>query len=395
MKASRTSIENEPLLRRVAEEVAAGTAESAARLVGEVRQLLDENAGFADEVLRSYEQLSLIFDITQQITQVADTRVIERLVLRRLAQLVGAGDICVMSREGECRVYTSVQCANERAPEDAVAYYESQLGEVVELVRRKRQIEACEVGGRQVIAGPLLRLDDKVDVVIAARRATGQALTAGDALVVESVLAFGGQIISNSELNERLRRMSLEVTRALVAAVDKKDHYTSGHSERVGFLTRLIAERYGLRPTEVQIMEWAGLLHDIGKIGIHEEILRKPGKLTAEEFEAIKQHPRMGYEILKPIASFELVLDGVLYHHEHPDGTGYPRGPATRRDSAGGPNPPRGGHLRRLDVDAFVSPGLHRRQGHADHPRRVRREDRHRGRRQVLLRLRRLLQTRP
>ena len=69
MKASRTSIENEPLLRRVVEEVAAGTAESAARLVGEVRQLLDENAGFADEVLRSYEQLSLIFDITQQITQ--------------------------------------------------------------------------------------------------------------------------------------------------------------------------------------------------------------------------------------------------------------------------------------------------------------------------------------
>ena len=127
-----------------------------------------------------------------------------------------------------------------------------------------------------------------------------------------------------------LRRMSLEVTRALVAAVDKKDHYTSGHSERVGFLTRLIAERYGLRPTEVQIMEWAGLLHDIGKIGIHEEILRKPGKLTAEEFEAIKQHPRMGYEILKPIASFELVLDGVLYHHEHPDGSGYPEG--RRRD---------------------------------------------------------------
>ena len=203
---------------------------------------------------------------------------IERLVLRRLAQLVGAGDIGVVSCEGECRVYTSVQCANERAPDEAVAYYEKQLGEVVELVRQRRQVEACEVAGRQVIAGPLLRLDDKVDVVVAARRATGQALTAGDALVVESVLAFGGQIISNSELNERLRRMSLEVTRALVAAVDKKDHYTSGHSERVGFLTRLIAERYGLRPAELQIMEWAGLLHDIGKIGIHEEILRKPGE---------------------------------------------------------------------------------------------------------------------
>jgi HD-GYP domain-containing protein (c-di-GMP phosphodiesterase class II) len=74
--------------------------------------------------------------------------------------------------------------------------------------------------------------------------------------------------------------MSLEVTRAMVAAIDKKDHYTSGHSERVGFLTRLIAAELGVSVAEQQAMEWAGLLHDVGKIGIPEEILCKPGKLT-------------------------------------------------------------------------------------------------------------------
>jgi HD-GYP domain-containing protein (c-di-GMP phosphodiesterase class II) len=73
-------------------------------------------------------------------------------------------------------------------------------------------------------------------------------------------------------------------------------------------------------------MEWAALLHDVGKIGIPEEILCKPGKLTAEEFEVIKQHPRMGFEILRPIGSLGVILDGVLYHHEYPDGSGYPEG---------------------------------------------------------------------
>jgi HD-GYP domain-containing protein (c-di-GMP phosphodiesterase class II) len=143
---------------------------------------------------------------------------------------------------------------------------------------------------------------------------------------MDSVLAFGGQIISNSELHERLRRMSIEVTRALIAAIDKKDHYTSNHSERGGFLTRLTAQELGVPLEEQQYMEWAGLLHDVGKIGIPEEILCKPGKLTEAEFAIIREHPRMGYEILQPIRSFKHVLDGVLYHHEYPDGSGYPEG---------------------------------------------------------------------
>ena len=68
------------------------------------------------------------------------------------------------------------------------------------------------------------------------------------------------------------------------------------------------------------------MLHDVGKIGVPEEILSKPGKLTDEEFEIVKKHPEMGYEILKPISDFEPILEGVLHHHENPDGSGYPHG---------------------------------------------------------------------
>jgi HD-GYP domain-containing protein (c-di-GMP phosphodiesterase class II) len=74
------------------------------------------------------------------------------------------------------------------------------------------------------------------------------------------------------------------------------------------------------------MLEWSGLLHDVGKLGIPEHILNKPGDLTAEEFEQIKRHPRLGYDVLRPISSLKPVLDAVLFHHEDYDGSGYPEG---------------------------------------------------------------------
>lgn len=297
--------------------------ESAEQLVQRVDQLLEENAGFANEVLQNYEQLNLIFDLTQQVAQVTEAQAVEKLLLQRVATLLALESVCVFTTEGECRVY------GDRGDPDASStpgVDGPAAAKVVAAVRASRQVQVSYLGDRQVIAAPLVRLDDKVDVALAVRPAGASPFNAGDMMLTESLLTFGGQIISNTELHERLRRMSLEVTRAMVAAIDKKDHYTSGHSERCGFLTRLIAEELGVPPAERQIMELAGLLHDVGKIGIPEDILCKPGKLTREEFEAIKQHPRMGYEILKPIASLGVILDGVLYHHEYPDGSGYPEG---------------------------------------------------------------------
>lgn len=298
-----------------------GHLDTANRLVQRIGQILEENSGFADEVLRSYEQLNLIFDLTQQIASVPDPRTIERLLLERLATLLATQRIWITDPAGANRAPTAAVGALDAGPLPG-----ADIGAVVAEARATRTVQVAAVRGHPLIAGPLVRLDEHVDVVAAARPAGTAAFTSGDMMIVESILTFGGQILSNSELHERLRRMSIEVTRALVSAIDKKDHYTSGHSERGGFLTRLTAAELGVPPAEQQTMEWAGLLHDVGKIGIPEEILCKPGKLTEAEFEVVKQHPRMGYEILKPIASLGTILDGVLYHHEYPDGSGYPEG---------------------------------------------------------------------
>jgi len=297
--------------------------DTATRLIRHVGGLVEENAGFAEEALQNYEQLNLLFDLIPRIAQVNDGRAIERLLLRRIARLLMIPGVCLVASDGARRWYESDGAA---AGATGAGTDEGGVASIVHETRATRQVHVATVDDWQVLAGPLVRLDEQVDVVVAARQTDAEPFTSGDLMLLESVLAFGGQIISNAELQERLRDMSMQVARALVAAIDKKDHYTSGHSERVGLLTRITAEQLGIPGTEIQIMEWAGLLHDIGKIGIPEEILCKPGKLTPEEFDVIKKHPGMGYEILKPIASFELVVDGVLYHHEHPDGSGYPKG---------------------------------------------------------------------
>jgi HD-GYP domain-containing protein (c-di-GMP phosphodiesterase class II) len=297
---------------------------SLSRALERVGQLLDENEGLADEVLRSYEQLNLIFDFTQQVVSFTEVDAIEKALLGQLSELLTAQTWLVVGPEGSYHCY---EVSNgELTPTDAASVFTKQLIIEIEALRQSRAVSVRTSPIARVLMGPLVRLDDQVDMVLAMRPLDADEFTAGDMLMIESILAFGGQIIGNAEIHARLHRMSLESTRALVAAIDKKDHYTSGHSERVGLLAKLTGQRLGVPADQLLILEMSGLLHDVGKIGIPEAILCKPGKLTSEEYDLIKKHPRMGCEILRPIASLGGILDGVLYHHENPDGSGYPDG---------------------------------------------------------------------
>jgi diguanylate cyclase (GGDEF)-like protein/PAS domain S-box-containing protein/putative nucleotidyltransferase with HDIG domain len=113
---------------------------------------------------------------------------------------------------------------------------------------------------------------------------------------------------------------------ALVTSVDTKDRYTRRHSEEVLLYSQRISRVLGLDEATQQIVQIGALLHDIGKIGVPDGILRKPGRLTREEVEAIKLHATMGAAIVGAVPGFDAVLDGIRHHHEHWDGTGYPGG---------------------------------------------------------------------
>ena len=114
--------------------------------------------------------------------------------------------------------------------------------------------------------------------------------------------------------------------RGFAAALDARDPYTAGHSERVSALSVLMAREMKLAESDVDVIRLGALLHDIGKIGVSDEVLRKPGALTAEEFEQIKRHPALGARILRQVPFLAAHLPIVELHHERPDGKGYPFG---------------------------------------------------------------------
>jgi response regulator RpfG family c-di-GMP phosphodiesterase len=125
---------------------------------------------------------------------------------------------------------------------------------------------------------------------------------------------------------ESLRLMSISIAETLINAMEAKDLYLRGHSQRVAELAGLLAEELGLEENVVEDLRVAGRLHDVGKIGIRETILNKPGRLTPDEFEHVKQHVRIGLEILAPLFHIKQPLKYVEHHHERWDGVGYPLG---------------------------------------------------------------------
>ena len=125
---------------------------------------------------------------------------------------------------------------------------------------------------------------------------------------------------------ESLRLMSVSIAETLINAMEAKDVYLRGHSQRVAELAGQLAEEIGLDPEIAEDLRVAGRLHDVGKIGIREAILNKPGRLTSEEFEHVKQHVQIGLGILAPLFHLRKPLKYVEHHHERWDGAGYPLG---------------------------------------------------------------------
>ena len=128
------------------------------------------------------------------------------------------------------------------------------------------------------------------------------------------------------ELYTKMRKIYLETMRALAAAIDAKDPYTKGHSERVTEMAIALAQELNLPEQQIEDLEYAALLHDIGKIGIDERILGKNGGLTSEEWEKIREHTLIGAKIIEPVEFLKNSYQAIYYHHERYDGSGYPAG---------------------------------------------------------------------
>lgn len=177
-----------------------------------------------------------------------------------------------------------------------------------------------------IIAVPLLTKGKLIGVVEVLNKKNNKQFNEEDKSLLEAFANQAAVAIENAKLYENLNDMFLNTVKSLAAAIETKDIYTRGHSERVTKYSELIAKELGLPDSDIKDLKLAGLLHDIGKIGIDESILRKPSKLTNAEFQEIKKHPVFAANILESIPQMKVIIPAIKHHHERYDGQGYPDG---------------------------------------------------------------------
>jgi putative two-component system response regulator len=223
-------------------------------------------------------------------------------------------------------------------------YAASNAREALDLFREHRppvvitDLRMPGMGGDELLV-ELKKMDPLAQIIIITGFATIQSaiasLKAGafDYIIKPFRLEVVGHAVERARehlslilLNRRLQENSLHVLETMVKALEQRDFYTAGHSLRVTAWADAMAEDVGLDQEERRVIHLGGLIHDIGKIGIDDAILRKPGRLDAAEYEIIKSHPERGIQIIEPLEFLQETVPVIKHHHERFDGTGYPGG---------------------------------------------------------------------
>ncbi len=180
-------------------------------------------------------------------------------------------------------------------------------------------------GVKSWIGAPLIVRGECIGILTVDGYAAGQ-FNQADAQLVSTFALHAGIALENARLFEEAKDSYVQTVSALASAIDVRDSYTSGHSERLAELAVETGRLLACRPDELNDIHWAALLHDIGKIGVPDDILRKPSSLDLAEMEIMRQHPEIGARILEPVHNLSGVAPIVRAHQERFDGDGYPAG---------------------------------------------------------------------
>jgi HD-GYP domain-containing protein (c-di-GMP phosphodiesterase class II) len=307
---------------------------------GTLRDLLaartdgDQLLGVTSQLADTYEELSLLYQVTGAMRLNHSPDDFFRTLCIDLRTVLGAGVVGAALRPGRSRQSSLVV---EGALPIDIARLSRFVDETMEqLIDASTPLVCNDLASssllsflspdvRQLLAVPLWRDQHMLGFIFAIEKERG-LFDSVDAKLVASVAMSGAVYMENSLYLEDMRGLMMGLLHSLSSAIDAKDSYTCGHSQRVASLARLIALHSGADADSAERIYISGLLHDLGKIGVPESVLQKTGRLTPEEFEQMKQHPRIGARILEGIQQLQDVIPGVLHHHERFDGKGYPAG---------------------------------------------------------------------
>ncbi|NLE38519.1 MAG: HD domain-containing protein [Pirellulaceae bacterium] len=306
-----------------------------------VEALDRETRGLSANLSSTYEEISLLYRLTQNLKLSAGDEALGEIALEGLEEVVAAEGLALILLPvvGKDEAVTQPARSEEvlltrgNCPVDA-----RQLDDLVARLKlhpRSRPFVANPPVTQdpswplpqvhQLIVVPLAEGDNLFGWLAAVNHRRGGEFGTIEANLMNSVATILGIQSGNIELYRQQSEMFAGVVRAMVSAIDAKDPYTRGHSDRVAQVSLCLARELGCDQDTLNSIYLSGLLHDIGKIGIDDNVLRKPGRLTEQEYEHIKSHVTVGHWILKDLKKMDDVLPVVLYHHEAWAGGGYPR----------------------------------------------------------------------
>lgn len=177
-----------------------------------------------------------------------------------------------------------------------------------------------------IMVTPLIRKDKVIGVIVICDKQKGDKFINDDIILLENVASQTAVAVENFKLNNDIEETYLETITALAIAVEAKDKYSKGHLDRVSEYTEILGRHMNLDDEMMKVLRNGAILHDVGKIGIRDDVLKKEGPLTPEERKEMETHAVIGVNIIKPIHSMSALCDLVRYHHEFYNGTGYPDG---------------------------------------------------------------------
>ena len=288
-----------------------------------------------EEQLRTLTKLSAILNST------LDPKEVQKRAMEAATELMNAevGSLLLVDEKSN-ELYFEVALGEKGAHVkeirlkigEGIAGWVAQQGEplIVEDVQKdprfvKKADKKSSFVTRNMICVPVRIKDKTIGVLQAINKEEGAF--AQEHLELFQMLANQvGIAIENARLMEDLRQTFYETAEALAEAIEKRDPYTGGHTKRVLTYSMAAAGYMGLRPEVMEQLKLSAILHDIGKIGVEDRVLRKQASLNDEEFGLMKAHPRMGAEIMQHVEKLKYVIPGMKYHHERFDGKGYPEG---------------------------------------------------------------------
>lgn len=289
---------------------------------------------FSEKLIQSYEETHVLFRIMRFMASTGSPRQQVQLVCSQILQILPFRWVAVRFKD-EARVEATLRgqqivAGEQPSCEDQFrshvgALLDAQSGDNWTRVLYPNESPLAALVGAEIACDPITYNGAVVGALIVGNKSGPDvAIASPEIQFIDAVADFLGTFHENAVRFAEQQALFIGTIRSLSAAIDAKDPYTRGHSDRVAFLAGAIALAMGQGDEAAERARIGGLVHDIGKIGVPEAILCKPGRLSDEEFEAIKRHPEIGYHILQDIDPLNDVLPGVLYHHERWDGRGYP-----------------------------------------------------------------------